>query len=49
MCANGKSPVDWIEGVVILVAVLIVISIGLANDWRKEEKLKALDEKRDGT
>ena len=33
---EGESPVDWVEGVVILVAVLIVVSVGSLNDWQSE-------------
>jgi hypothetical protein len=28
-------PVDWVEGVAIIVAVLIVVGVGSLNDWQK--------------
>jgi len=40
-------PVDWVEGVAILVAILIVVLIGSLNDWQKEKQFKALNEKRE--
>ena len=44
---EGQPPVDWVEGVTILVAVFIVVSVGSLNDWQKEKQFKALNEKRD--
>jgi Ca2+-transporting ATPase len=39
-------PVDWVEGVAIIFAVLIVVGVGPLNDWQKEKQLAALNEKR---
>jgi len=39
--------VDWVEGVTILVAILIVVLVGSLNDWQKEKQFKWLDEKRE--
>ncbi len=36
---------EWIEGVAILVAVLIVVFITAFNDWRKERQLRGLENK----
>jgi P-type Ca2+ transporter type 2C len=44
---QGEPPVDWVEGVTILVAVLIVILVGSVNDWQKEKQFKVLNEKRE--
>jgi Ca2+-transporting ATPase len=44
---EGEPPVDWVEGVTILVAVFIVVSVGSLNDWQKEKQFKVLNEKRD--
>lgn len=44
---EGEPPVDWVEGVTILVAVLIVILVGSLNDWQKEKQFKVLNEKRE--
>ncbi|ORX36943.1 hypothetical protein BD324DRAFT_627796 [Kockovaella imperatae] len=39
--------VDWVEGVAICVAILIVVLVGSVNDWQKEKQFKKLNEKRD--
>ncbi|KAK9458919.1 uncharacterized protein V1516DRAFT_575259 [Lipomyces oligophaga] len=39
--------VDWIEGVAILVAVLVVVSVGALNDWQKERQFAKLNKKKD--
>ncbi|KAG2065094.1 calcium ATPase [Suillus decipiens] len=43
----GQPPVDWVEGVAIMVAVLIVVVIGSINDWQKERQFKVLNEKKE--
>lgn len=44
---EGDPPVDWVEGVTIIVAVLIVVLVGSLNDWQKEKQFKVLNEKRE--
>ena len=44
---DGDPPVDWVEGVAIIVAVLIVIGVGSINDWQKKKQFEALKEKRE--
>jgi Ca2+-transporting ATPase len=44
---DGEPPVDWVEGVTILVAILIVVLVGSLNDWQKEKQFKVLNEKRE--
>jgi P-type Ca2+ transporter type 2C len=44
---DGKPPVDWVEGVTIIVAVLIIVIVGSINDWQKEKQFKSLNEKRE--
>ena len=44
-CAPPK--VDWVEGVAICIAILIVILVGSVNDWQKERQFKKLNEKRE--
>jgi Ca2+-transporting ATPase len=39
--------VDWIEGVAIIVAVMIVVLVGSINDWQKERQFKLLNDKRE--
>jgi Ca2+-transporting ATPase len=43
----GEPPVDWVEGVAIMVAILIVVLVGSVNDWQKEKQFKELGDKRD--
>ena len=44
---EGDPPVDWVEGVAIIVAVLIVVGVGSLNDWQKEKQFEGLNEKRE--
>ncbi|KAI9463227.1 calcium-translocating P-type ATPase [Lactarius psammicola] len=44
---NGEPPVDWVEGVAIIAAILIVVSVGSLNDWQKERQFQALNEKKE--
>lgn len=43
----GQPPVDWVEGVAIMIAVLIVVVVGSINDWQKERQFKVLNEKKE--
>ncbi|KAG2341321.1 calcium-translocating P-type ATPase [Suillus weaverae] len=43
----GQPPVDWVEGVAIMIAVLIVVIVGSLNDWQKERQFKVLNEKKE--
>ncbi|KAJ7034956.1 Ca-transporting ATPase [Mycena alexandri] len=43
----GDPPVDWVEGVAILVAIFIVVVVGSVNDWQKERQFQALNEKKE--
>ena len=36
---------EWIEGVAILVAVLVVVFVTAFNDWRKERQFRGLQSK----
>jgi P-type Ca2+ transporter type 2C len=40
-------PVDWVEGVAIIVAIVIVVSVGSVNDWQKERQFQVLNEKKE--
>lgn len=44
---ESVAPVDWVEGVAIMVAVTIVPIVGSLNDWQKEEQFKSLDDKKE--
>jgi len=43
----GQPPVDWVEGVAIIVAIFIVVAVGSLNDWQKERQFKVLNEKKE--
>lgn len=42
---SGGSSADWIEGVAICVAVIIVVAVGAANDWQKERQFASLNKR----
>lgn len=48
-CPQGCVPpkVDWVEGVAIMIAIIIVVLVGSINDWQKERQFKKLNEKRE--
>lgn len=39
--------VEWIEGVAIIVAIAIVVTVGAANDWQKERQFAKLNARKD--
>lgn len=44
----GSPPaVDWIEGVAICVAIIIVVAVGSVNDWQREKAFMRLNAKKD--
>ncbi|KAG6370021.1 hypothetical protein JVT61DRAFT_12540 [Boletus reticuloceps] len=43
----GQPPVNWVEGVAIIIAILIVVVVGSLNDWQKERQFEALNQKND--
>ena len=43
----GEPPVDWVEGVAIIVAIVIVVGVGSINDYQKEKQFEALNAKRE--
>ncbi|OAA62641.1 p-type calcium transporter [Niveomyces insectorum RCEF 264] len=42
----NNPPVEWIEGVAIIVAILIVVIVGSLNDWQKERQFAKLNRKK---
>ncbi|KAL6718058.1 plasma membrane calcium [Lecanora helva] len=44
---NGEAPVEWVEGVAIMVAIIIVTFVGAANDYQKERQFVKLNKKKD--
>ena len=43
----GEPPVEWVEGVAIMVAIIIVVVVGAANDWQKERQFVKLNRKKE--
>lgn len=43
----GRPKVEWVEGVAIVVAIVIVVSVGALNDWQKERQFVKLNKKKD--
>ncbi|KAF2484372.1 hypothetical protein BDY17DRAFT_248506 [Neohortaea acidophila] len=39
--------VEWIEGVAIIVAIIVVVFVGAVNDWQKERQFAKLNAKKD--
>jgi P-type Ca2+ transporter type 2C len=44
---SGGGSVDWVEGVAICVAILIVVTVGAANDYQKERQFIKLNKRKD--
>ncbi|KAK0222080.1 Ca-transporting ATPase [Armillaria fumosa] len=44
---SDGPPVDWVEGVAIMVAIMIVVVVGSLNDWQKERQFKTLNERKE--
>lgn len=44
---DGEAPVEWVEGVAIMVAIVIVVVVGALNDWQKERQFVKLNTKKD--
>jgi Ca2+-transporting ATPase len=43
---NGAR-IEWVEGVAIIVAILIVVIVGALNDWQKERQFQKLNKKKE--
>lgn len=44
---SSEGDVQWVEGVAIIVAILVVVVVGAANDWQKERQFVKLNKKKD--
>ncbi|KAJ5578083.1 ATPase P-type K/Mg/Cd/Cu/Zn/Na/Ca/Na/H-transporter [Penicillium hispanicum] len=44
---NGEPGVEWVEGLAILIAIIIVVTVGAANDWQKERQFAKLNKKKE--
>jgi Ca2+-transporting ATPase len=43
----GEAKVEWVEGVAIMVAIIIVVIVGTVNDYQKEQQFVRLNKKKD--
>jgi len=43
--SNDNPAVEWVEGVAILVAVVVIVLVGSVNDWEKQRQFRKLNEK----
>ena len=44
---GAPQPVDWVEGLAICIAIIIVVLVGSLNDWQKERAFVRLNAKKD--
>lgn len=44
---GSPTPVDWVEGVAICVAILVVVLVSSLNDWQKEKAFVRLNAKKE--
>lgn len=43
----GEAKVEWVEGVAIMAAIIIVVVVGTINDWQKEKQFVKLNKKKE--
>lgn len=44
---EGEAKIEWVEGVAIVVAILVVVLVGATNDWKKERQFVQLNRKKE--
>lgn len=44
---GGEAPIEWVEGVAIMVAIIVVVIVGSINDWQKERQFVKLNKKKE--
>ncbi|KAJ7483301.1 E1-E2 ATPase-domain-containing protein, partial [Mycena latifolia] len=44
---DNEPPIDWVEGVAIMVAIIIVVIVGSVNDSQKERQFQTLNDKKE--
>jgi len=42
---DGEAKVEWVEGVAIMVAIIIVVAVGTLNDWQMQRQFNTLNKK----
>ncbi|KAI0033543.1 hypothetical protein K488DRAFT_47506 [Vararia minispora EC-137] len=43
----GKPPIDWVEGVAIVVAIVVAVSVDSLTNWQKERQFHILNAKKE--
>ncbi|PMD50959.1 calcium-translocating P-type ATPase [Hyaloscypha bicolor E] len=43
----GEAKIEWVEGVAIMAAIIIVVVVGTLNDWQKERQFVKLNKKKE--
>jgi P-type Ca2+ transporter type 2B len=46
--AKEEANIEWVEGVAILIAVMVVVAVTAFNDWRKEKQFRGLQNRIEG-
>jgi P-type Ca2+ transporter type 2C len=41
----SNPPIEWVEGVAIVTAIVIIVLVGSVNDWEKERQFAKLNKK----
>ena len=41
----SNPPIEWVQGVAILVAIVVIVLVGSVNDWQKERQFAKLNKK----
>jgi P-type Ca2+ transporter type 2C len=44
---GSPPPIDWVEGLAICVAIIVVVLVGSFNDWQKERAFVKLNAKKE--
>ncbi|KAL2133160.1 hypothetical protein VTI74DRAFT_2821 [Chaetomium olivicolor] len=42
---GGEAKVEWVEGVAIMVAIILVVAVGTLNDWNMQRQFSRLNQK----
>ncbi|KAM0811345.1 putative Calcium-transporting ATPase [Seiridium cardinale] len=42
---DGQAKLEWVEGVAILVAIILVVAVGTVNDWNMQRQFNQLNKK----
>lgn len=43
---DGGAKVEWVEGVAIMVAIILVVAVGTINDWNMQRQFSRLNDKK---